>query len=127
MERRRIELYRARDRYSAKLRMLADDPTSRNMWPSLIDKRSGATVSRAPGAQGLCHMSSGTSKNSKTDAQTPASHLILRKDASGGSDSQNITQSRLALARKRRVHAQVSASSVQLFNLLFDFQKDVYS
>ncbi|XP_022877925.1 E3 ubiquitin-protein ligase COP1-like isoform X2 [Olea europaea var. sylvestris] len=108
VERRRIELYRARDRYSAKLRMLADDPTSRNMWPSLIDKRSGATVSRAPGAQGLCHMSSGTSKISKTDAQTPASHLILRKDASGGSDSQNITQSRLALARKRRVHAQLN-------------------
>ncbi|CAI9756638.1 unnamed protein product [Fraxinus pennsylvanica] len=47
VERRRIELYRARD--------------------------------RATGAQGLCHLSS---------------------------DSQNITQSRMALARKRRVHAQ---------------------
>lgn len=108
VERRRIELYRARDRYSTKLRILPDDPTLKNTWPSLIDKRSGAIVSRAPGTQGLCHMSSGTSKNSKTDAQTPASHLILRKDASGGSDSQNITQSRMALARKRRVHAQLN-------------------
>ncbi|KAL2475707.1 E3 ubiquitin-protein ligase COP1 [Abeliophyllum distichum] len=106
VERRRIELYRARDRYSAKLRMLADDPNVKNMWPSLTDKHNGAFISRAPGAQGLCHMSSGTSNNRKTDAKTPANHLILRKDASGGSDSQNITQSRVSLARKRRVHAQ---------------------
>ncbi|CAI9783952.1 unnamed protein product [Fraxinus pennsylvanica] len=40
----------------------------------------------------------GTSENSKTDAKTTASHLIPRKDASGGSDSQNITQSSLTMA-----------------------------
>ncbi|WZZ49714.1 hypothetical protein YC2023_049821 [Brassica napus] len=33
VERHRIDLYRARDRYSVKLRMLGDDPSTRNAWP----------------------------------------------------------------------------------------------
>ncbi|KAI3466532.1 hypothetical protein Pfo_023195 [Paulownia fortunei] len=105
VERRRIELYRRRDRHSAKMRML-DDPTSKSVWPSLMDEHSGATVSRTGIAPGRGRMSYGGSQNRKADVKSSASPLILRKDAYGGSDTQNHTQSGLALARKRRVHAQ---------------------
>ncbi|KAL3820769.1 hypothetical protein ACJIZ3_006674 [Penstemon smallii] len=101
VERRRIELYRRRDRYSAKLRLLGDDPSSKSMWQSLIDKRSAAAVYRTAIEPTQCQMS-----NRKTDAKSSISHVPLKKDAHGGSDAQNLTQSGLALARKRRVHAQ---------------------
>ncbi|KAL3850909.1 hypothetical protein ACJIZ3_012791 [Penstemon smallii] len=106
VERRRIELYRRRDRYSAKMRMLADDSSSKSVWPSLIDKRSGANVSRTGIAPGQSQMSSGGLENRKADAKSAASHFTLRKDAQGESDTQSLTQPGLALARKRRVHAQ---------------------
>ncbi|KAK4491916.1 hypothetical protein RD792_002698 [Penstemon davidsonii] len=106
VERRRIELYRRRDRYSAKMRMLADDSSSKSMWPSLIDKRSGANVSRTGIAPDQSQMSSGGLENRKDDAKSAASHFTLRKDAQGESDTQSLTQPGLALARKRRVHAQ---------------------
>ncbi|KAL8032909.1 hypothetical protein ABFX02_13G128100 [Erythranthe guttata] len=106
VERRRIELFRRRDRYSAKLRMLGDDPSSKSVWPpSLIDEHSGGTVSRTAIMPGLGHMSSGGQKNRNNEARSSASHLI-RKDSLSGSDNQNLTQSGLALVRKRRVHAQ---------------------
>ncbi|KAL0363191.1 UNVERIFIED_CONTAM: E3 ubiquitin-protein ligase COP1 [Sesamum calycinum] len=80
VERRRIELYRRRDRYSAKLRKLVSDPCSQSALPSLNDKHGGPTVSRNGITQG--------------------------QDSHSGSDTQNLTQSGLALARKRRVQAQ---------------------
>lgn len=107
-ERRRIELYRRRDRHSAKMRMLVDDPTSKSVWPSLMDKHTGAIISRTDIAPGQGRMIPGGSQNRKTDVKPSASPLSLRKDASGSSDTQNLTQSGLALARKRRVHALVS-------------------
>ncbi|KAI3456497.1 hypothetical protein Pfo_013160 [Paulownia fortunei] len=106
VERRRIDLYRRRDRYSAKLRMLVDDPSSKSAWPSLIDKHSGATVCRTAITPGQSRMSSGGLQNRKADARSSAGHLMTRKDTYSGSDNQNLTQSGLALARKRRVHAQ---------------------
>ncbi|KAK4485043.1 hypothetical protein RD792_007651 [Penstemon davidsonii] len=101
VEQRRIELYRRRDRYSAKLRLLGDDPSSKSVWQSLIDKHSAAAVYRTAIEPTQRQMS-----NRKTDAKSSVSHVPLRKDAHGGSDTQNLPQSGLVLARKRRVHAQ---------------------
>ncbi|GMP73305.1 hypothetical protein CsSME_00031095 [Camellia sinensis var. sinensis] len=39
VERHRIDLYRAKERYSVKLRMLLDDPSATKAWPSLMDRR----------------------------------------------------------------------------------------
>lgn len=117
VERRRIELFRRRDRYSAKSRMLADDPSLKSVWPSLIDDNNGEAVSRTPIIPGLCHMSLGGLNNRKTDARSSANHLIPRKDSLSGSDSQSPTQSGLASIRKRRVHAQVSNHQYNLLNL----------
>lgn len=106
VERRRIEMYRRRDRYSTKMRMLVDEPASKTVWPSLIDKHGGSTISRTATAPGLCLMSPEGSQNRKTDSKSSSCHLIPRKDSFGGSDNQNLNQSGLTLARKRRVHAQ---------------------
>ncbi|KAG8385777.1 hypothetical protein BUALT_Bualt03G0080500 [Buddleja alternifolia] len=106
VERRRIELYQSRDRYSTKLKMLFDDPSSKSMWPSSIDKHNAATFGRTAISPGQCRTISGSSQNKKADAKSSASHLNLRKDSQGGSDTQSLTQSGLAVARKRRVHAQ---------------------
>ncbi|KAH6754915.1 Transducin/WD40 repeat-like superfamily protein [Perilla frutescens var. hirtella] len=106
VEKRRIELYRRRDRYSSKLRMLGDDPSSKSAWPSVMDKHSGATASRPVLTPDQCRLNSGDLQNKKGEARSSASHLLQRKDNYGGSDTQNLTQSGLVLARKRRVHAQ---------------------
>ncbi|KAK6149721.1 hypothetical protein DH2020_017246 [Rehmannia glutinosa] len=106
VERRRIDLYRRRDRYSAKLEMHVEDPSTKSVWPSLIDNHSGPTACRTAITPGQCRTSSGGMQNRKADARSSTSHLTPRKDTYSGSDSQNLTQSGLAVARKRRVHAQ---------------------
>ncbi|XP_041993892.1 E3 ubiquitin-protein ligase COP1-like isoform X2 [Salvia splendens] len=106
VERRRIELYRRRDRYSAKLRMLGDDPFSKSAWPSVVEKHGGATASRPSLTPGQSRLTSGDLHNKKADVRSSASHLVLGKDSYGGSDIQNPSQSGQALARKKRVHAQ---------------------
>ncbi|KAL0300864.1 UNVERIFIED_CONTAM: E3 ubiquitin-protein ligase COP1 [Sesamum radiatum] len=74
--------------------------------PLLMDKHCGLSVSRTAMAPGQGRMSSGGSQNRKVDGKSSTSPLILRKDSYGGSDTQSLTHSGLALARKRRVHAQ---------------------
>ncbi|KAM0021282.1 putative E3 ubiquitin-protein ligase COP1 [Helianthus debilis subsp. tardiflorus] len=76
VERHRIELYRARERCSIKLRMISDDY---NVKTSLMDKHGMLNI--------------------------PEVHE--RKDACSGSDS----QVGISVARKRRVHSQVSTLS----------------
>lgn len=87
--------------------MVADDPTSKSLRPSLMDKHSDATLYRATTAQDHVRLSSSVARNRKADSKPSAIPLIPSKDASGASDNQNLSQSGLALARKRRVHAQV--------------------
>lgn len=87
--------------------MAADDPTSKSLRPSLMDKHSDPTVYRAAIAQDHVRLSSSVAQNRKADSKPSASPLVPRKDASGASDNQNLSQSGLASARKRRVHAQV--------------------
>ncbi|KAG6423545.1 hypothetical protein SASPL_113945 [Salvia splendens] len=107
VEKRRIELYHRRDRYAPKMRMLSNDPHSKSLWPSLMDKhRDTTTVSRATTAPDQVRLSCSLSKIQKVDLRSSASPLTPWKDASGASDNQNLTPSGLALARKRRVHAQ---------------------
>ncbi|XXG76891.1 hypothetical protein AAC387_Pa08g1157 [Persea americana] len=105
VERHRIELYRARERYSMKLLML-DDPMATKVWPSPIDKHNSGLISSARSAHGGTY--SRNFQNKKVDVKSQGSSPgHQRKDAFSGSEPQNVlTQSGLAVARKRRVHTQ---------------------
>ncbi|XP_021897973.1 E3 ubiquitin-protein ligase COP1-like, partial [Carica papaya] len=108
VERHRIELYRARDRYSVKLRMLGDDSSTRKQWPlPLLDKSSSGLISGSLNARG--GMSAGSYQNKKLEGRgqlSSDSHGMQRKNTLSGSDSQCFNQSTLSVARKKRVHAQ---------------------
>ncbi|CAH1448232.1 unnamed protein product [Lactuca virosa] len=112
VERQRVELYRARERYSVKLRMLSDDPNVRSSWPSLIDKRNSSNMSIGNSVRGGQFWVGGGASQSRAaaaanvEAPPITSQPLQRKDACSGADSQNTTQPGVAVARKRRVHAQ---------------------
>ncbi|KAL5669353.1 hypothetical protein ACJX0J_021574, partial [Zea mays] len=106
VERHRVELYRTKERYSMKLRMLLDEPTAQKMWPSPMDKASCRFPpnSRTP-LGGSCP---GTLQNKKLDPKAQVSHQgFQRRDALTSSDPPNSSiQSGNVIARKRRVQAQ---------------------
>ncbi|GFP98960.1 E3 ubiquitin-protein ligase cop1 [Phtheirospermum japonicum] len=110
VERRRRDLYRKRDIYYSKREMVAEDPSEKSVWPPSV---SGTIASRAAITPGQSRMSLDGMQNRRDDARSSTSHLTPRKDTLSGSDSQNLTPSGPALARKKRVHAQ--------FNDLQDF------
>ncbi|XP_031485976.1 E3 ubiquitin-protein ligase COP1 [Nymphaea colorata] len=105
VERHRMELYRARERYSVKLRML-DDPMSRTNWPSSVNKHGSIATSNAQSCQDGSGSASFHTK--KVDPKLQGISQVLQKRSSlNGSDSQNVGgQSGLAVARRRRVNAQ---------------------
>lgn len=106
VERHRIELYRARERYSVRLRMLLDDPIATKLWPSPADKHSNILVSSSRSSHGgTC---SGNFQSKRSDLKTQGNYQGQQmKDAFSGSDQQHsLTQSGLAVARRRRIHAQ---------------------
>ncbi|XP_056693377.1 E3 ubiquitin-protein ligase COP1 isoform X3 [Spinacia oleracea] len=103
VERHRMELYRARDRYSVKLRMLGDDSTPK-LWPSTADRSTGGVSSGSRSSLGGLAM--GNFQNKKMDCKAQGSHGNQRKDALSGLDSQYISQSGLAVMRKKRIHVQ---------------------
>ncbi|KAG8059305.1 hypothetical protein GUJ93_ZPchr0002g24846 [Zizania palustris] len=74
VERHRLELYRTKERYSMKLRMLLDDPAASKMWPSPMDKPSGffPPDSRVP----LSSSTPGVLQNKKVDLK---GNVIARK------------------------------------------------
>ncbi|WZZ70232.1 hypothetical protein YC2023_081602 [Brassica napus] len=104
VERHRIDLYRARDRYSVKLRMLGDDPSTRNAWPP--EKSHTGFNSNSLSIRG--GNPSGNFQNKKVveGKAQGSSHGISKKDAQSGSDSQSLNQSSVSMARKKRIHAQ---------------------
>ncbi|TXG55428.1 hypothetical protein EZV62_020684 [Acer yangbiense] len=105
VERHRIELYRARDRYSVKLRILGDDTSTRKPWLSSIDKNSSGLISSSLNVRG--GMSAGNLESKKVDGKAQvSSHGIQKKDSLTGSDSQCFNQSSVSVVRKKRVHAQ---------------------
>ncbi|XP_020517456.1 E3 ubiquitin-protein ligase COP1 isoform X2 [Amborella trichopoda] len=106
VERHRIELYRVKERYSVKLQMLLDDPMAATGFPTSSDKHNNGLSSNVHGTQGVAVSESFQNKKSEVKGQG-SSQGIQRKDTFNGSDSQNVLgQSGLAVARKRRVHAQ---------------------
>nr|VDD06840.1 unnamed protein product [Brassica oleracea] len=105
VERHRIDLYRARDRYSVKLRMLGDDPSTRNAWPP--EKSHTGFNSNSLSIRG--GNPPGNFQNKKVEGKAQgSSHGISKKDAQSGSDSQSLNQSSVSMARKKRIHAQFS-------------------
>jgi E3 ubiquitin-protein ligase RFWD2 len=102
VEKHRIDLYRARDRYSVKLRMLGEDANARKPWPSFTDKSSIGFISSSPAPRGGLPAGNLQNKRGDIKAQT-SSHSLQRKDAS---DSQYLNQAGLSVARKKRVHTQ---------------------
>ncbi|KAL6176030.1 hypothetical protein ACLB2K_052666 [Fragaria x ananassa] len=91
VERRRMDLYRAKDRYSVRLRTLGGDDSSngaRNSWPSSVDNNFSALRVRGG-----------------TSSWNIQGRGLQRNDALSASDSQFMNQSGLAVARKKRVHA----------------------
>ncbi|KAK8926671.1 E3 ubiquitin-protein ligase COP1 [Platanthera zijinensis] len=106
VEKHRVELYRARERYSVKLRMLLDDPVASKMWPSAVSRHNNVPVSSA--CIPLEGDPSELFQGKKVDMKAQGSNSIHpRKDAFSGSDTQpSPTQTRLNVARKRRIHAQ---------------------
>ncbi|XP_009614766.1 E3 ubiquitin-protein ligase COP1-like isoform X1 [Nicotiana tomentosiformis] len=106
VERHRIDLYRARDRYSMKLRMLVDDPIGKKPWSSSTDRNFGGLFSTSRNAPGGLPTGNLTYKNVEGKAQisSPGPH---RKDNSISElNSQHMSQSGLAVVRKKRVNAQ---------------------
>lgn len=104
VERHRIDLYRVRDRYSVKLRMLGDDPSTRNAWPH--EKNQSGFNSNSLSIRGGIFL--GNYQNKKVEGKAQgSSHGLPKKDALSGSDSQSLNQSTVSMARKKRIHAQV--------------------
>ncbi|KAK3005857.1 hypothetical protein RJ639_015842 [Escallonia herrerae] len=109
VERHRIELYRARDRYPVKLRMLGNDPTAAAMGSrsSSTDKNSSGLVTNYRSAYG--EMTSGNFQYKKVDGKAQVGPLgPQRKDAQSGLTSQHMSQSGLDVVRKKRVHSQLA-------------------
>ncbi|KAK8466988.1 hypothetical protein PHAVU_008G214400 [Phaseolus vulgaris] len=105
VEKHRMDLYRARDRYSLKLRML-DDLGGRKSWHSSLDKSSSGIISSPLNLRGGLSSGSHTKKNDGKSQINSHGLGVQRRDAVTGSDSQLINQSGLALVRKKRVHTQ---------------------
>ncbi|KAG5064486.1 hypothetical protein JHK85_005669 [Glycine max] len=105
VEKHRMELYRARDRYSVKLQML-DGSGGRKSWHSSMDKNSSGLLSSPLNLRGGLSSGSHTKKNDGKSHISSHGHGIQRRNVITGSDSQYINQSGLALVRKKRVHTQ---------------------
>lgn len=106
VEKHRMDLYRARDRYSMKLQML-NDSGGRKSWHSSMDRNTSGLMTSPLNLQGGLSSGSLTKKNEGKPQISSHGHGAQRKDAISGSDSQYINQSGLALVRKKRVHTQV--------------------
>ncbi|XWS19349.1 hypothetical protein CRYUN_Cryun31cG0007800 [Craigia yunnanensis] len=103
VEKRSIELYRAKERWSVKQRMLVDDSFAAKTLPLLIDKHNKGITT---GAHNLLDWMGSASSLNKVDVKAQVSSQGFRSKDAGGSDSAYDTNSGLAVARKRWVHAQ---------------------
>ncbi|KAK3033297.1 hypothetical protein RJ639_033228, partial [Escallonia herrerae] len=109
VERHRIELYWARDRYPVKLRMLGNNPTAAAMgsWSLSTDENNSGLVTKYHNAYG--EMTSGNFRYKKFDGKAQVGPLgPQRKDAQSGLTSQHMSQSGLDVVRKKRVHSQIT-------------------
>ncbi|URD73711.1 E3 ubiquitin-protein ligase [Musa troglodytarum] len=114
VEKHRAELYRARERYSVKLRMLLDDPIATKFWSSTADQHNSILISNARSSLvGTCSRNLQVKSN---DVKAQLSHQdYQRKDALSGSVTTNsLIQSGRVMARKRRIQAQVNLQFKEL-------------
>lgn len=127
VERHRLELYRTKERYSMKLRMLLDEPAASKMWPSPMDKPSGLFPPNSRGP--LSTSNPGGLQNKKLDLKGQISHQgFQRRDVLTCSDPPSAPiQSGNVIARKRRVQAQVCFSHCALDSLVLSCCKHVDS
>lgn len=103
VERHRMDLYRARDRYSVKLRMLGNDSMMEKAWTS-SNKNNGGTLSGYCNSMGRIATMNSDAKRAQASCQG-----LQQKDSSSGSDLQHSSQAGQAVLRKKRVHAQVGS------------------
>nr|WIG64894.1 constitutively photomorphogenic 1 [Ginkgo biloba] len=106
VEKRRLELFRARERYSMKLRMLLDEPMATTLGHTTTDNPNNGSATVICSGQG--GGMSGKFQQRKAEMKVQANSQGMPKRANFcGSDSQNLpTPSGLSMARKRRVLAQ---------------------
>lgn len=105
VERQRMDLYRTRERYSVKMRMHMDDHAAVKARPLSIDKQSSGIISSGRTTQS--GLGFGSLVNRKADPKPQeSSQGYQKKEAMGGSDPPSVSHSGLAMARKRRIHAQ---------------------
>lgn len=106
LEKRRLELSRARERYSRKLHMLLDEPMDTTLGHAAIDDGNNVRTAFVRGGQG--DAISGKFQQKKAEIKAQASSQGMQKRANFcHSDSQVLpTLSGLTIARKRRVLAQ---------------------
>uniref|UniRef100_A0A7N0SX10 Uncharacterized protein n=1 Tax=Kalanchoe fedtschenkoi TaxID=63787 RepID=A0A7N0SX10_KALFE len=104
VERHRLDLYRARDRYSGKLRMLGDDNTTEKAWTLSANRNNSGTLSGHCNSVGR---NAAINSDSKVEGMSRASSQGPQPmDSSSGSDLQHPSQAGLAVLRKKRIHSQ---------------------
>ncbi|KAK8524306.1 hypothetical protein V6N13_015334 [Hibiscus sabdariffa] len=106
VKKRTMELYMAGKRCSMNLRMLVDDSLAAKTLPLSIDQHNNGTISGGCNSRGWIGSASSQRKVSLKDQASSHSQGFRSKNAHDGSDSSYHTNSGLALARKRQIHAQ---------------------
>lgn len=107
VERHRIELYHARERCSVKLKMLSHDPLEIRSCTSSMDRSISGLVCNSSNAQG--GITSVNFQYTKDEGKAQVNPLGTQSNEASfsGPTSQHLSQSGLAVMRKKRIHAQV--------------------
>ncbi|XP_009385536.1 E3 ubiquitin-protein ligase COP1 isoform X4 [Musa acuminata AAA Group] len=108
VEKHRTELYRVRERYSVKLRMLFDDPIPTKLWAPTADQHNSILISNSRNSRSsLVRTGSDNLQIRSNDVTAQLNHQEhQRKDAFSGSETSSLIQSGRVIARKRKIQAQ---------------------
>ncbi|XP_064935507.1 E3 ubiquitin-protein ligase COP1-like isoform X3 [Musa acuminata AAA Group] len=108
VEKHRTELYRVRERYSVKLRMLFDDPIPTKLWSPTADQHNSTLISNSRNSRSsLVRTGSDNLQIRSNDVTAQPNHQEhQRKDAFSGSETSSLIQSGRVIARKRKIQAQ---------------------
>lgn len=114
-----MELHRISERYSVKLRTVHDDSFKTKLRSPMVDRHDNPMVSNARNV--LSGAGSRSLYDRKVEMKSQGnSEESQRKEFFCGSDpTHSLVQSGLAVARKRRIHQQVSINNDQLFYFRF--------
>ncbi|EPS73919.1 hypothetical protein M569_00837, partial [Genlisea aurea] len=106
VEKHRIDLYRARDRHSLKLRMLFEKSAGIKSQASSFNRDITSAICNSCSAPGEFAPSSILQNESEGNIQVKDVGTVGKDSSFGGSNSQSIGQSSFAVMRKKRIHAQ---------------------